>query len=328
MVGAVVVAADGTIVGEGYHQQAGTPHAEVHALDAAGDRARGADAVLHARAVLPSRPHRPVRRNASSRPASRGSWPRPRIPTRSSPAAGFAYLRRTASGRGGVAPRQAARLNAAFFTFMRRARPFVIFKAAVSLDGRIAAAPGERTADFRLAKPQRDTQRLRAEVDAIAVGAGTVLVDDPLLTVRDVYRERPLVARRLRPPPAHATGARLFGTLERARSSSLTAAGAGRDAGATADALERAGARIEAARGHVGRRSAAPARRARRDLGAARRRRGAPARPLGSRYDRSRAAVTSRRCPWDRPACRCSTVARWRPPTCSIAVSNRAATTF
>ena len=80
----------------------------------------------------------------------------------------------------------------------------VIAKAATSLDSRIAAAPGVRT-QLTSAEANRRTQRLRASVDAIGVGSGTLLADDPVLTVRDCYRPRPLARvvfdRRLRTPP-------------------------------------------------------------------------------------------------------------------------------
>ena len=112
----------------------------------------------------------------------------------------------------GVLGDRAARLNDVFFTNVTKRRPFVTLKIAMSLDGRIAAAPGARTA-LTSAAANRHAQRLRAEVDAIAVGSETVLIDDPLLTARDVYRWRPLTRvifdNRLRTPPT----ARMFGTL-------------------------------------------------------------------------------------------------------------------
>src|SRR5262249_25597259 len=127
---------------------------------------------------------------------------------------GFAYLR--AHGidvQIGIGAALAARLNQPFFTLMREGRPFVILKAATSLDGYIASAPGQRTALTSTAA-NRHAHRLRAEVDAIAVGVGTVQIDDPLLTVRGVYRERPLTRvifdRQLRMP----TTARVLSTLE------------------------------------------------------------------------------------------------------------------
>ena len=112
----------------------------------------------------------------------------------------------------GVERDAALRLNQPFLTSVREGRPFVILKAATSIDGRIADGHGQRT-QITSAAANRRVQYMRAQVDAVAVGSETVLVDDPLLTARDVYRERPLTRvvfdRRLRTPP----DARLFSTL-------------------------------------------------------------------------------------------------------------------
>src|SRR4029079_15409152 len=94
-------------------------------------------------------------------------------------------------------------LNESFFTLMCEKRPFVTLKAAMSLDGCIAEAPGLRTP---LTSPasNRHAHRFRAEVDAIGVGVGTILVDDPFLTARGACRLRPLTRvifdRHLRTP--------------------------------------------------------------------------------------------------------------------------------
>jgi diaminohydroxyphosphoribosylaminopyrimidine deaminase / 5-amino-6-(5-phosphoribosylamino)uracil reductase len=244
MVGAVVATRDGRILGEGHHQAAGTPHAEVHALAAAGERARGAvlyctlEPCCHTGRTGPCTDR--IVAAGVTRVVAAARDPNPLVA-----GGGFAYLR--AHGlevEEDVAHRQAARQNAAFFTFIRARRPFVVFKAAVSLDGRIAAGPGARTRISGL-EAQRDAQRLRAEMDAIAVGAGTVLVDDPLLTVRDVYRVRPFVRvvfdRRLRTPST----ARLFGTRAVGPIIVLTSAARSRDSAAEVHRLERAGAQIE-----------------------------------------------------------------------------------
>jgi diaminohydroxyphosphoribosylaminopyrimidine deaminase / 5-amino-6-(5-phosphoribosylamino)uracil reductase len=245
IVGAVVAASDGVILGDGYHRQAGTPHAEVHALEAAGERARGA--VLYCTLEPCSHTGRTgpcaerIVAAGIRRVVAAATDPNPLVA-----GGGFAYLR--AHGvevDADVARAQATRQNAAFFTFMRSGRPFVVFKAAVSLDGCIAAAPGTPT---RISGPEahRDTQRLRAEVDAIAVGAGTLLADDPLLTVRDVYRHRPFTRvvfdRRLRTP----VSARVFSTRAAGPIVVLTSAGSLQTNPAAADALRLAGARIEA----------------------------------------------------------------------------------
>jgi diaminohydroxyphosphoribosylaminopyrimidine deaminase/5-amino-6-(5-phosphoribosylamino)uracil reductase len=127
---------------------------------------------------------------------------------------GFAYLRQHGVQVDvGVGEAEARRLNEVFVTNVVRCRPFVTVKIAVSLDNAIAAAPGARTA---LSGPvsASHAQRVRADVAAIGIGSGTLLVDDPVLTARDVWRVRPLIRvifdRRLRTPPA----ARICDTLD------------------------------------------------------------------------------------------------------------------
>ena len=147
----------------------------------------------------------------------------------------------------GVLGERAARLNDVFFTNVTKRRPFVTLKIAMSLDGRIAAAPGARTA-LTSAPANRHAQRLRAEVDAIAVGSETVLADDPVLTARDVYRWRPLARvifdNRLRTQPT----ARIFTTLDQGPIIVVTSKGVlqARSCGLTSRvrALEDAGATI------------------------------------------------------------------------------------
>ena len=139
---------------------------------------------------------------------------------------------------------QALRLNRPFFAYVRDHRPFVIMKAAVSLDGRIAARPGVRTPLTSL-EARRHAHQVRAEVDAIAVGAGTVLVDDPWLTAREVWRARPLMRvvfdRRLRVPPT----ARLFSTVDHGPIVVVTTPAAAASRPDRVRALEAAGARLE-----------------------------------------------------------------------------------
>ena len=203
MVGAVVVSPDGSIVGHGYHKRAGEPHAEVHALRMAGANARGAtlyctlEPCCHVGRTGPC-VHQIVEAGVT-RVVAAIEDPNPLVRGQ-----GFAYLR--AHGVDveiGMRAEAAARLNQPFFTFIAERRPFVILKAATTLDGRIAAEPGRR---MRLtsAEADRHAHGFRAEVDAIAVGSGTILADDPLLTARGPFRERPLVRvildRRLRTP--------------------------------------------------------------------------------------------------------------------------------
>src|SRR6185436_6877612 len=126
---------------------------------------------------------------------------------------GFAFLRaRGVTVDVGVCAERAIGLNQPFFMLMREHRPFVIMKAATSMDGRIAESPGRRTY-LSSAAANRHVHCSRAEVDAIGVGSGTVVIDDPELTARGVFRERPLwrvvFDRSLRTPPAarlHSTG--------------------------------------------------------------------------------------------------------------------------
>ena len=204
MVGAVVVDDEGVVVGRGSHEFAGGPHAEVHALDAAGQRARGAtlyctlEPCSHTGRTGPCAPR--VVEAGIRRAVVAVEDPNPLVAGR-----GLAYLREHGVDVSvGVLGDEAARLNAAFFSVMRRRRPFVTMKVAVSGDNRVAGAAGRRT-QLTGTVANRFIQRERAEVDAIAVGSGTVLADDPQLTARGAYRTRPLVRvifdRSLRTPP-------------------------------------------------------------------------------------------------------------------------------
>ena len=213
MVGAVIVRADGTVVGQGYHERAGGLHAEIRALDEAGELARGGslyctlEPCCHFGRTGPC-----VERVVASgiaRVVAATVDADPRVSGR-----GFEFLRqRGVEVAVGAARGRALRLNRAYFTFKTHGRPFVIMKAATSLDNYVAARPGERT-PLTSEESQRHAHTVRAEVDAIAVGSETVLIDDPLLTARHVHRSRPLTRvlfdRRLRIPPS----ARVFSTLD------------------------------------------------------------------------------------------------------------------
>ena len=213
MVGALVVDRDGVIVGRGAHAVAGGPHAEVLALSDAGLRARGAtlyctlEPCSHTGRTGPCAPV--VAASGVTRVVTATEDPNPLVAGR-----GHDILR----ARGidvvcGVHAASARQLNRSFFTVMERHRPFVTMKVAISLDGFIA---GSGAAPVRLTGPQADRRvhRDRAEVDAIAIGSGTLLADDPQLTPRVAYRHRPLSRilfdRRLRT----AAASRLFSTLD------------------------------------------------------------------------------------------------------------------
>lgn len=211
MVGAVIVDDSGVVVGQGYHERAGQPHAEVVALEAAGARARGATMYVTLEPCCHTGRTGPCTRRLLAagvrRVVAATLDPDPRVAGQ-----GVAELR--AAGVAvevGLEERAARRLNAAYFMAQERGRPLVVLKAAVSRDGAIAVRRDRPTA-ITGARAQRRTQYLRASVDAVAVGSGTVLADDPRLTARDIVRSRPLTRvvfdRRLRTPP----GARLFDT--------------------------------------------------------------------------------------------------------------------
>lgn len=250
MVGAVVVTTDGVVVGYGRHQRAGGPHAEVFALDEAGDRARGATLYVTLEPCCHTGRTPPCTRRiiaaGVARVVAAMTDPNPLVSGQ-----GFEELR--AAGievEVGVLEDDAARLNRPFLTVQTRGRPMVIAKVATSVDGRIAAAPGTRTRLTSRAADRR-TQRLRAAVDAVAVGSGTVLADDPLLTVRGLYRRRPLTRvifdRRLRIPAT----ARLFSTLDAGPVIILTTAAAASGQPEKVDALIRAGAELVCGSGEV-----------------------------------------------------------------------------
>ena len=244
MVGAVVVDDEGVVVGRGAHECAGGPHAEVRALADAGERTRGAtlyctlEPCCHTGRTGPCAP---VIVDAGIRRAVIAiEDPNPLVA-----GGGLAHLRRHGVDVTlGVCRDEAARLNREFFTRVTRRRPFVIMKAAVSLDGRIAAGPGVRT-QLTGAAANRLIHRQRAEVDAIAVGSGTIVVDDPLLTARGAYCARPLVRvvfdRRLRT----GAGARLLSTLDAGPVIIITTPSAAAAAPERVHALTQAGARVE-----------------------------------------------------------------------------------
>ena len=181
-VGCVVVR-DEKVVGEGFHERAGQPHAEVIALRAAGDRARGATVYL---TLEPCCHHgkTPPCTDALigagvARVVAAMSDPNPRVAGK-----GFAALTQAQiTSESGLMQPDAEALNPGFLRRMQQGRPFVRVKLAASLDGRTALANGE--SKWITGEPARaDVQQWRARSSAMLTGIGTVLADDPSLNVR------------------------------------------------------------------------------------------------------------------------------------------------
>lgn len=184
VVGCVILDATGRIAGEGWHQRAGGPHAEVNALFAAGERARGGTAVVTLEPCNHTGRTGPCARALTDAGIARVVYA---VADPSPHAAGGARTLRAAgvAVEGGVLAAEAEAVNVAWLTSVRKGRPFVRWKYAATLDGRIAAADG--TSRWISSPESRaDVHRLRAEADAVVVGSGTLVADDPHLAVRGI----------------------------------------------------------------------------------------------------------------------------------------------
>jgi diaminohydroxyphosphoribosylaminopyrimidine deaminase / 5-amino-6-(5-phosphoribosylamino)uracil reductase len=180
LVGAVVVD-DGEVVGEGWHERAGEPHAEVRALRAAGERARGATLYVtlepcshHGRtppcvdAIVEAGVARVVVGTRDANPLAKG---------------GIERLRAAGVDVEVLAARDARAQNAGYFSLHERGRPWVVHKIAVTLDARVSVPDGRWITGE---ESRRLVHELRAWVDAVAVGMGTVRADAPRLDARGV----------------------------------------------------------------------------------------------------------------------------------------------
>ena len=182
LVGAVIEK-NGKIVGEGYHKKAGLPHAEIEALRKAGKLAKGA------RMFVNLEPCCHYGKTPPCTDAIRASGIRQvvigmRDPNPLVRGKGVRWLKKNGiEVIAGVLQKECKQINEIFFKYIRTQIPFVILKAAVSLDGKIATRLGE--SKWITGVPaRRRVHELRQKIDAIMVGAGTVVKDDPLLTVR------------------------------------------------------------------------------------------------------------------------------------------------
>ncbi|MFC0509418.1 bifunctional diaminohydroxyphosphoribosylaminopyrimidine deaminase/5-amino-6-(5-phosphoribosylamino)uracil reductase RibD [Micromonospora costi] len=184
VVGCVLLDAEGRVVGEGFHAYAGGPHAEIVALAQAGERARGGTAVV----TLEPCDHT-GRTGPCSLALIQAGVARVviAVPDPNPVASGGAATLRSAGVRVdlGVRGAEAEAGNIAWLTSMRRGWPYVIWKYAATVDGRSAAADG--TSMWITSEAARiDVHALRGTVDAVVVGVGTVLADDPRLTARNL----------------------------------------------------------------------------------------------------------------------------------------------
>jgi diaminohydroxyphosphoribosylaminopyrimidine deaminase/5-amino-6-(5-phosphoribosylamino)uracil reductase len=183
MVGAVVLDRAGVVVGEGWHQRFGGPHAEVIALEAAGERARGGTLVVSLEPCCHHGKTPPctdaVLGSGVSLVVLAMTDPFPKVAS-----GGIALLRDAGvEVTVGACERDAQRLNAPYLKLLRTGRPWVHAKWAMTLDGKLAT----RNGDSRWVSGEESRRRvheLRGRVDAVIVGRGTVVADDPLLTAR------------------------------------------------------------------------------------------------------------------------------------------------
>jgi diaminohydroxyphosphoribosylaminopyrimidine deaminase / 5-amino-6-(5-phosphoribosylamino)uracil reductase len=200
-----VIARGERVLGEGWHQRAGGPHAEVFALEAAGPEARGATAYVTLEPCSHQGRTPPCADALVAAGIGRVVYamrdPNPKVQ-------GGGIARLVAAGievEGGVLEREALELNPGFVSRMTRGRPWVSVKLAASLDG-ATALPGGDSQWITGEAARADVQRLRARSSAVMTGSGTVIADDPRLDVRlpGTVRQplRVVLDSRLRTPPA------------------------------------------------------------------------------------------------------------------------------
>ncbi|HPD61736.1 MAG TPA: bifunctional diaminohydroxyphosphoribosylaminopyrimidine deaminase/5-amino-6-(5-phosphoribosylamino)uracil reductase RibD, partial [Thermodesulfobacteriota bacterium] len=187
LVGALIVK-NGKIVGQGFHYRAGSPHAEINALHEAGNQAQGAEIYLNLEPcshVGRTPPCVDAIIQRKIRKVYVGMMdPNPLVCGK-----GIRKLKEAGiEVATGILEKECRRLNEVFIKYITTKRPFVILKAAASLDGRIAAESGD-SQWLTNEKSREYVHRLRSAVDAVLVGIGTVKRDNPQLTCRLKYRK-------------------------------------------------------------------------------------------------------------------------------------------
>lgn len=183
LVGCVIVAGDGQVVGEGWHAAAGGPHAEVEALATAGGAARGGTAYV---TLEPCNHHgrtgpctEALLAAGITKVVAAQEDPDPRVS-----GLGLARLREAGvEVEVGLLAAEAAAINESYLVSRRERRPFVLYKSAMSLDGKIAVSSG-RSRWITDEAARALVHRWRDEYDAVAIGVNSVLLDDPALTTR------------------------------------------------------------------------------------------------------------------------------------------------
>lgn len=195
LVGALVVDASGTVVGSGFHERAGSDHAEAVAIREAGGRAKGATLYVTLEPCAHQGRTPPCANAIAEAGITRvvSAIEDPDLQVRGT---GHARLREAGIQVDvGIAAAEAAHLNRMYLRHRATGRPFVTLKMSQALNGKIAARPGERR-QLSGTRAARLVRALRYDHDAVMVGAGTVTIDDPLLTVRP-YRNRVVPYRRI-----------------------------------------------------------------------------------------------------------------------------------
>ena len=186
MVGAIIVH-HGTIVSEGYHRRPGEPHAEILALHRAGPRARGGTLYVTLEPCCHTSKRTPpcvplLIQSGIKRVCLAMTDPNPQVQGR-----GIQLLKRAGLDVSvGVQKEEARQLNEVYVHWIGTGRPFVILKAAMTLDGKIATSTG-KSQWITGERARQDVHRQRNHVDAVMVGSGTVLTDDPELSARRIH---------------------------------------------------------------------------------------------------------------------------------------------
>ncbi len=221
MVGAIIVNKN-RVIGKGYHRKAGTPHAEILALRESGERARGSALYVNLEPCCHRDKKTPPCTDAIIQSGIKKvvlgmTDPNPKVSGK-----GIRVLKKAGIEIvTGILEEESRRLNGAYIKYITTGQPFVILKIASSLDGKIATASGE-SRWITGEESRKAVHRLRSEVDAVMVGIGTVLKDDPMLTVRltkgrnpcrvilDPQLKTPLKAMALNPESGSSSGAKTY----------------------------------------------------------------------------------------------------------------------